>query len=507
MFGRASGILLHLTSLPGGFGIGDLGTEAYHFVDFLRQSGQHLWQILPFGPTGIDNSPYQCLSVFAGNELLINLEILLHEKLLETSDLTGIPGFHLHKVDYNTVYKFKLALLKKSYEIFKKNASDIQKRRFENFCNKNSRWLDDYALFRALKEAHSNTGWNTWEKSIKLRESDQITKWHHKLKNEVLSFSYQQFQFFEQWNKLRTYAHKQGIKLIGDIPIFVALDSAEVWSHRDLFYLDPNGNPTVVAGVPPDYFSSTGQLWGNPLYRWDQMAEDGYAWWCERLSAMSKQVDIIRVDHFRGFEDYWEIPADETTAINGRWVPGPGAPFFNAVQQKLGSELPIIAEDLGIITPAVEKLRDDFGFPGMRVMQFGFADDCETNIHRPVNYPRNCVAYTGTHDNDTTIGWFQSYNPEVTTVGRKTHEIEKQRVLRYLGTDGHEINWDFIRAIFTSHADTAIIPLQDILGLGSEARMNIPGNQGGNWTWRFTSEMLTDKVCEYLREETILAKR
>jgi 4-alpha-glucanotransferase len=506
LFKRASGILLHPTSLPGRFGIGDLGTEAFHFVDFLKQNGQHLWQMLPLGPIGLDNSPYQGLSTFAGNELLISMEKLLDEKLLESSDLESIPEFPSHMVDYDLVSKYKSDLLKKSFEIFAKNSNRTQKKSFEDFCSNNYHWLNDYALFRALKEAFSDACWNTWDYSLKMRQSKALDEWSRKLEKEILTFSYQQFQFFKQWTALKTYANKQGISLVGDIPIFVALDSAEVWSHPELFYLNAEGKPTVVAGVPPDYFSSAGQLWGNPLYRWDFMALDGYKWWIERLKAIHKMVDIIRVDHFRGFADYWEIPATSSNAVNGRWVSGPGAAFFEAVQEKLG-KLPIIAEDLGIITAEVEQLRDKFEFPGMRVMQFGFGDDCGNNIHRPINYPPNCVAYTGTHDNDTTIGWFEASESEVTTVSREAREKEKQRALCYLGTDGHEINWDFIHAIFMSDADTAIIPLQDVLGLGSEARINVPGRQEGNWSWRFSSGMLGDQMGERLKELTLLAAR
>ncbi|MGQ9546540.1 MAG: 4-alpha-glucanotransferase [Dehalococcoidia bacterium] len=503
---RASGILLHPTSLPGRFGIGDLGKEAYQFADFLVSTGQRLWQVLPLGPTGYANSPYQCLSVFAGNPLLISLERLVEDTFLEPADLGNIPSFPEDRVDYDSVIKFKAPLLRKSFEIFQKKASRAERKRFTVFCHQNASWLETYSLFMALKEAHGLTAWNTWEEDIRRRQLKSLAHWSKRLAHEIYYHKYQQYQFFKQWLGLRKHCNERGIRLIGDMPIFVALDSAEVWSHPEMFYLDANGKPTVVAGVPPDYFSQTGQLWGNPLYRWDVMERDGYSWWIERLRATRALVDIIRLDHFRGFEKYWEVPATDNTAINGRWVPGPGAKLFEAVQRALGA-LPIIAEDLGMITAEVEALRQRFGFPGMRVLQFSFGSGPKAANYRPYNYPPNCVVYTGTHDNNTTIGWFKGEDVKDSTQSEEEREKEKQVALNYLGTDGHEINWDFIRLALMSLAATAIIPMQDVLGLGSEARMNIPGTTEGNWCWRFTSDMLTAEIKARLKELTALSER
>jgi len=504
-FPRASGILLHPTSLPGRFGIGDLGKEAYRFADFLADTGQHLWQMLPLGPAGYDNSPYQSLSVFAGNPLLISPERLLEEDFLDPSDLARSPSFPENLVDYEAVTRFKMPLLRKSYETFEKRAKPTQHQQFEAFRQQNASWLGVYSLFMALREVHDLALWNTWGQDIRSRQPEAIKHWTRKLAPEIRCHQYQQYQFFKQWTELKNYSNEHGIRLIGDIPIFVALDSAEVWSHPEMFYLDENGRPTVVAGVPPDYFSKTGQLWSNPLYRWDVMARDGYRWWIERFRATRTLVDIIRLDHFRGFEKYWEVPGEDTTAINGRWVPGPGAAFFETVKKALG-ELPIIAEDLGLITPEVHALRDHLGFPGMRVLQFAFGDS-SGDIHKPHNYPRNCVVYTGTHDNNTTLGWFRGEDIGATTQSRKERNRETRLALKYLGTNGREINWDFIRLALISVADTAIIPLPDILGLGSQARMNIPGTTQGNWRWRFTAEALTDGIRDRLREMTRLYGR
>jgi len=498
-FPRASGILLHLTSLPGRFGIGDLGEEAYQFADFLTNTGQCLWQILPLGPTGYGNSPYQCLSVFAGNPLLISLEKLIEEKLLEPIDLEDKPSFPSARVDYASVTKFKMPLLKRSFENFQRNAAPGEREQFEVFCQKKAAWLETYALFMALKEAHGLTAWNVWEQDLQKRQPGSLQRWSKKLHQEISYHKFQQYQFFKQWSELKKYCNVRGIRLIGDMPIFVALDSAEVWSHPDMFHLDANGRPTVVAGVPPDYFCRTGQLWGNPLYRWDVMAEDGYAWWIERLRATHALVDIIRLDHFRGYEKYWEVPGTDIIAMNGRWVSGPGIDLFEAVQKALGA-LPIIAEDLGVITPEVDALRDQLGFPGMRVLQFAFGNDPKADEYKPHNYPRNCVVYTGTHDNNTTIGWFTGSGMKDSTQSGEEKKRERQFALKYLGTDGYEINWDFVRLAFMSVADTAIVPMQDILGLGSEARMNLPGSIEGNWCWRFVSNMLTDEIKYRLEE-------
>lgn len=504
-FPRSSGILLHPTSLPGLFGIGNLGNEAYRFADFLENSGQHLWQVLPLGPTGYGDSPYQCLSVFAGNPLLISLQLLAEEKFLELSDLKNIPHFPEHKVDYGPVINLKTILLRQSFDIFQKKATATEQKQFTSFCEENAQWLEDFSFFMALKEAHNLTSWDTWEEDVRKREPKAINEWRIKLASVIRFHQYQQFQFFKQWSKLKNYCNDHNIKLIGDIPIFVAMDSAEVWSHPEMFYLNDDGTPTVVAGVPPDYFSETGQLWGNPIYRWDVMAKDDFKWWVERFRATLKLVDIVRVDHFRGFEKYWEVPANETTAINGRWVAGPGVELFLAVQKALG-ELPIIAEDLGVITPEVEAIRDRFGFPGMKVLQFAFSTDSKTNKYQPHNYPRNCVVYTGTHDNNTTVGWFKGDDID-NNQNKENRTRETGLALDYMGTDGHEINWDFIRLALMSVADTAIIPLQDVLGLGGEARMNHPSTKEGNWRWRFSFDMLTDEITAKVKKLTILYGR
>jgi len=462
--------------------------------------------MLPLGPTGYGDSPYQCLSVFAGNPLLISLEKLVEEEFLEPADLEDVPSFSEGSVDYGQVIRFKLPLLRRSFETFRRKAGATERDRFEGFCQQTASWLDTYSLFMALKEANGLSAWNTWEENIRKRQPEALRLWSKKLNQEIQCHKYRQYQFFKQWSGLKKYCNERGIRLIGDMPIFVALDSAEVWSHPEMFYLDASGKPTVVAGVPPDYFSKTGQLWGNPLYRWDVMAEDGYAWWIERFKATRALVDIIRLDHLRGFEKYWEIPGTDTTAMNGQWVPGPGAALFKALQDALGA-LPIIAEDLGVITPEVDALRDQFGFPGMRVLQFAFGNDPKADDYKPHNYPRNCVVYTGTHDNDTTIGWFRGGEIDHTTQSKKQRDKERQLALKYLGTDGREINWDFIRLALMSVADTAIIPMQDVLGLDSEARMNLPASIKGNWRWRFTFDMLTNEIKDRLRELTVLYGR
>ena len=504
-FARASGILLHPTSLPGPFGIGDIGTAAYRFADLLASTGQSLWQVLPLGPTGYGDSPYQCLSVAAGNPLLISPEALIADGLLEQSDLEPIPTFSAHAVDYAGAAEFKTALFHKSFETFQHDASATEQQDFDTFCQQNYHWLEDYALFMSLKEAHHLTAWYTWDEDIKARMPEAVRRWSNKLSHPMGCHRFQQYQFFRQWSQLKNYCHDRRIKLIGDIPIFVAHDSAEVWGHPELFYLDAEGMPAVVAGVPPDYFSETGQLWGNPIYRWDVLAQDGYAWWIERFRQMLSLVDVIRLDHFRGFEKYWEVPATETTAINGHWVPGPGADLFTALERTLGP-LPIIAEDLGIITPEVEALRDQFDFPGIKVLQFAFSSDTGANPYKPHNFPRNCVVYTGTHDNNTTIGWFTDPVGD-TTQTPEVKEKERRLALKYLVCNGTEINWGFIRAALGSVADMAIIPLQDVLGLGSEARLNRPATTSGNWRWRFTTDMLTDDVKYRLKELTALYDR
>jgi 4-alpha-glucanotransferase len=486
---RASGILLHPTSLPGRFGIGEFGDDAYRFVDALAEMGQKLWQVLPLGPTGYGDSPYQCFSAFAGNPLFISLEHLARENALTWDDLKDAPAFPAEWVEYGDVIDFKLDMLHRSYIHFMQYASTDQHDAFEAFCAANAGWLDDYALFAALKDAHGGEAWTRWQDDVARRTPTAIARSRNQLADEIQKQKYYQFQFFRQWIALKQYANDRGVKIIGDIPIFVAFDSADVWSHRELFYLDERGNPTVVAGVPPDYFSPTGQRWGNPLYRWDTMAKQGYAWWIERCRSAFALFDFVRIDHFRGFESYWEVPASEPTAVNGRWVRGPGRALFQALKAALG-DMPIIAEDLGIITPEVKALRDAFNFPGMRVLQFAFVADTSSDF-LPHNYVRNTVAYVGTHDNDTTRGWFDKLDPAV-----------RQQVLDYTGTDGSQITWDLIRLLMMSVADTVIVTLQDVIGLGSEARMNFPGRAEGNWQWRFTWDQLTGEAKARLRKMT-----
>ena len=485
-FPRCSGILLHPTSLPGRYGSGDLGPEAYRFVDFLHATGQGIWQVLPLGPTGYGDSPYQCFSAFAGNPLLISPEFLVNQGHLSAADVKGTPEFPTGQVDYGPVIEFKTGLLQKAFANFQRRDNALERSEFAAFCASKRAWLDDYALFMALKEKHGGAVWTSWERDIATRQPEALAHWSQALTGEIQRFKYLQFQFFKQWAALRWYAGEHGVRIVGDIPIFVAHDSADVWANPHLFSLDEAGNPTVVAGVPPDYFSATGQLWGNPLYRWDRMAEAGYAWWIERFRATLELVDVVRLDHFRGFEAYWEVPATGKTAVVGQWVKGPGAALFEAVEEALG-RLPIIAEDLGVITPPVRELRDRFDFPGMRIFQFGFASDA-SDPFLPHNYIPNCVVYTGSHDNDTTIGWFNSAPSK-----------EREAALAYFGTDGHDISWDFIRWLLASVADTAVVPLQEVLGLGTEARMNYPSRLGGNWGWRFRFEDLTSALCERLR--------
>ena len=499
-FPRGSGILLHPTSLPGRFAIGDLGPASYRFADFLVDSGQSLWQVLPLGPTGYGDSPYACYSAFAGNTLLISPEKLLADGLLSQSELDEVSPVFDEKVDFGRAHDLKDDLLAKAFAQYQSTTDNEFRSEFETFAEQNTSWLDAYALFSALKTEHGGKPWHEWERSLVRREASAIDRARSQLHDQIESHKFAQFLFFKQWFELKAYCNERGLKLIGDVPIFVAQDSADVWTNPEQFKLDRNGIPTVVAGVPPDYFSATGQYWGNPLYNWKRMAADGFKWWIERLRAILQIVDIARIDHFRGFAACWEIPGGDTTAERGRWVEVPGRELFNAIRNALG-ELPIIAEDLGVITPDVEKLRDEFGFPGMRILQFAFSSDTE-NIDLPHNYHRNVVVYTGTHDNDTTIGWFNSVAGAGST--RSTEQIAAERnfCLKYLHTDGAEIHWDFIRAVLASVADTAILPLQDLLGLGTEARMNLPNSTQGNWIWRFREDSLTEKHAERLREIT-----
>lgn len=499
MFTRSAGVLLHPTSLPGRFGIGDLGDAAYDFVDFLTESEQTLWQTLPLGPTGYGDSPYQSFSAFAGNPLLISPDHLVRDGYLPSSAIAqnAVPNFPQTKVDYGWAIHYKSQLLQTAHNHFQANGRAEQKAAFSEFCANRSWWLDDYSLFMALKAhfvEHEGGVWNTWPDPIRKREADAIKSWSTKLAKQIQYQKFIQFLFFDQWLKLKNHANSKGIKIIGDMPIFVAFDSADVWSNPELFYLDDTGAATVIAGVPPDYFSETGQRWGNPLYRWDKMAENDYDWWAARLTSAFEICDITRIDHFRGFDAYWEIPAEEETAIVGRWVKGPGLPFFERLEEKLG-KLPIIAEDLGVITPEVEALRDGSGFPGMKILQFAFGGD-QNSAFLPHNYTTNCVVYTGSHDNETTLGWYQAAGA-----------AERDHARRYLARDGHDIVWDMVRAAHSSVAVMSVIPMQDLMSLANEARMNFPGRTGGYWAWRYTPHMLTDMIIDRLRELTKLYDR
>lgn len=503
---RVSGILLHPISLPGQFGIGDIGPRAYKFVDFLADTGQSLWQILPLGPIGYGNSPYMCFSAFGGNPLLISLERIVDAGLLDPVDIENPPPFPPYRVGYSAANQYKMPLLMKSYQRFKDILSSGYFEDFHLFCQQNTFWLEDYALFMSLRRSQQNQLWVTWDEPIVRRDPEKLIDLRHKLIEDIYFQKYLQYVFFKQWIDLKNYCHERGIQIIGDISIYVAHDSAEVWANQEIFYLDKLGNPLVVAGVPPDYFSATGQRWGNPLYRWDVLAQSGYTWWIERFRSSFSMSDIIRIDHFRGFEAYWEIPASEETALKGQWVKGPGAALFEAVQKTLGN-INVIAEDLGVITPEVDALRDHLGFPGMRVLQMAFGNDPKAQEYRPHNHVKNCVVYTGTHDNDTTVGWFTSEPGAQTTQTKEEVTKEREYALKYTGTNGSEINWDFIRLVMGSVADTAIFPLQDVLGLGTEARMNLPSTLKGNWEWRFTEDMLTSSIKLRLKELTKIYER
>ncbi|HSL42669.1 MAG TPA: 4-alpha-glucanotransferase [Anaerolineales bacterium] len=488
-FSRSGGILLHSTSLPGPYGIGDLGPQAYHFVDWLAATGCKLWQVLPLGPTGYGDSPYQCFSAFAGNPYLISFDDLIEDGLLTKEDLDEMPDFNASRIDYGRLIPWKLTLLETAFSRLS-TASDDLLDEFERFGANNASWLDDYALFMSLKEANGGGAWSGWDESLRKREEAAMDQAREEQAENIRRHSFYQFLFFRQWNKLRDYADERDIKIIGDIPIFIAYDSADAWANPDLFFLDENSLPTVVAGVPPDYFSATGQLWGNPLYRWDVHRQSGYTWWLERFRSVLQFVDVVRLDHFRGFAGYYEIPYGAPTAETGQWMTGPGKDFFTTIARELGGSngtLPIIAEDLGVITPDVVELRDRFNLPGMRILQFGFSGP--DNPFLPHNYITNCVAYTGTHDNDTACGWFDS-----------APEEEQKFALRYLNSDGSDFAWDLIRGVWSSVAVYAVAPMQDVLSLGTEARMNYPSRLGGNWEWRMKEEDMSLRLAERLRE-------
>jgi 4-alpha-glucanotransferase len=506
IFPRRSGILLHVTSLPGSHGIGDLGSSAHDFVDFLAEAGQKIWQVLPLGPTGYGDSPYQLFSAFAGNPLLIDLKALAEQSLLSQPDLASAANLPEDHVEYGCVIDVKQRLLSKAAHAFFTDSNRTDRASFDIFCQNNADWLDDYALFMACKEIDENVVWVDWDLGLRRRDPTVLKEWQEKLSFEIKVHQFAQFEFFRQWGKLRTHCKRCGISIMGDIPIYVAHDSADVWAHPELFRLDEQSRPIAIAGVPPDYFSATGQLWGNPLYRWDVSAASGHHWWIERFRASLKLFDLVRLDHFRGFDAYWEIPANASTAQGGTWQKGPGAEFFRTIKAEL-KELPFVAENLGVITDEVEALRKEFRFPGMSLLQFAFGNDPQGPSFRPHNYSRELVAYTGSHDNDTTVGWWTSSGIGEST--RSAEDIRQERAFTrsYLGFEDKPVNWVFIRAVLASVAETAIIPLQDVLGLGSEARMNLPGTVSGNWKWRYKPNVLTRDVRERLRKLTLLYDR
>jgi 4-alpha-glucanotransferase len=491
---RAAGVLLHPTSLPGRFGIGDFGPGVDAFLDWAAQAGQSLWQVLPLGPTGAGNSPYTCASAFAGNPLLISPERLVEEGLLDASVLEDAPGGG-GPVDFGPVRQWKERVLRASWERFFDRAGAAEREALVAFVRapEHAPWLEDWARFAALKGWFGDRSWTDWGPDLALRDADALASAGAELAGELAYHRYVQFLFFRQWGRVRAAARARGIAIVGDVPIYVAHDSADVWAHQDLFQLDGTGRPVAVAGVPPDYFSATGQLWGNPLYRWDRSEHDGHAWWIARIRACLAACDLLRIDHFRAFAAYWSVPAIERTALAGRWVPGPGRRLFDAARAALGP-LPILAEDLGDISADVRTLLDGLGFPGMKVLQFGFyGADSEYLPHR---HPKNCVVYTGTHDNDTARGWYAALKPE-----------ERQRVWDYLGSDGHEIEWALLRAAYGSVAERAIAPLQDVLGLGSEARMNTPSEPAGNWRWRAAADAFRPELAQRLRRMVELSGR
>jgi 4-alpha-glucanotransferase len=490
-FPRSSGVVMHPTSLPGRFGIGELGAAAYQFVDFLAAAGQSYWQVLPLSPTGYGDSPYQGLSVFAGNPLLISPDKLLEAGLLQAEDLAEVPAFPEDRVDFGWVIPFKTALLDRSFAHFKARGSDAQRSSFAGFCADQATWLEDYALFAALKEHYNLRPWHEWAPEIARRQPEAMAEWRQTLAERIEAQKYFQWLFLSQWLPLKRYANERGIRIIGDIPLYVALDSTDVWANQNLFHMGDDLQPTVVSGVPPDYFSATGQLWGHPIYRWDVMARNGYDWWIARFRMAFTQADVVRIDHFRGFYNYWEVPAGQETAVIGKWLYGPGARLFHAVTAALG-EVAIIAEDLGDFNKesraALDALQAEFGYPGMRILQFAFGGDAK-DLFLPHNYTRECVAYTGSHDNDTTVGWYQ-----VTST-----EKERDYARRYLSADGSDIAWDFIRLAWSSVANTAMTTAQDLLSLGHDARMNLPGSSGApNWCWRMLPGALRPDIAARL---------
>jgi 4-alpha-glucanotransferase len=488
-------VLLHPTSLPGPHGLGDLGPAARRFASWLADAGQSLWQVLPLAPTGYGDSPYQALSAFGGNPLLVSLEDLRDEGWLEEGDLARAPPFPAAAADYARAAPFRSALLRRAAERFAARATAAQRAELAAFREREAAWLDDLVLFLALKERHGGEPWVAWEPALARREPRALEAARREHAAELAAHAFAQWAFDRQWTRLREEARALGVSFLGDLPIYLAHDSAEVWARPGLFQLDAAGQPTAVAGVPPDYFSETGQLWGNPLHAWDAQAQDGFRFWVERMRANLRLFDEVRLDHFRGFEGFWEVPAGAPVAAHGRWVKGPGERLFDALQASLG-ELPLVAENLGVITPEVEALRERYGFPGMAVLQFAFGTDPQAKSFQPHEYGRNLVVYTGTHDNDTALGWWANPAGGGAQASPEAVEAERAHALAYLGADGHEMNWTLVRAAYASVADTAVAPLQDLLGLGSEARMNTPGTSSGNWKWRFEERAVSPALAE-----------
>jgi 4-alpha-glucanotransferase len=505
-FPRSAGILLHPTSLPGRHGIGEIGPEAHRFLGRLAGMSQRLWQVLPLGPTGYGDSPYQTLSTFAGNPLIVSLDALVADGLVDASRREDLPTFPEDRVDFGAVIGQRAGMLHEVAAGFARRAVPELRAGLEEFTDTHRSWLDDYTLFVSLKRHFEGRSWHEWPADTARRDPSVLAAARRSLAEPIDHSRVLQYLFHRQWTALRREAARLGISIIGDLPIFVAHDSADVWCRPDLFTVDADGCSTVVAGVPPDYFSATGQRWGNPLYRWEAHEEEGYAWWIARLAHSFELVDILRIDHFRGFAACWEIPADHPTAEHGQWVAGPGRKLFDAAAAALGPR-PIIAEDLGVITPDVDALRDELGFPGMRILQFAFGDTPQAETYRPETYPANSVVYTGTHDNDTTVGWYGA-EPDAGSTRSADEIVREQHAVRvYLGTDGEEIHWDLISLALRSPANTAIYPLQDVLGLGTSARMNVPGREWGNWTWRFRWADLTPAMEERLAALTRAAGR
>jgi 4-alpha-glucanotransferase len=498
---RRSGLLLHITSLPGRFGIGDLGPEAHSFAARIAAAGQAYWQVLPVGPTGYGNSPYSSLSTFAGNVLLISPERLADQGLMRPGDVTALELDAGDRVDFSRAFSRKLDALRRVARSFTDEADPERMERFARFSEREGDvWLDDYALYVAIKDAHGGKPWTDWEPDLAQREEKGLARARNSLRDEIEAVRVLQFLFFEQWRALRETARERGIDIVGDLPLYVAHDSADVWANRDLFLLDEDGSATVVAGVPPDYFSDTGQRWGNPIFDWDKMASNGFLWWKARMRQAVALFDIVRIDHFRGIAGYWEIPAAEPTAVEGRWRPGPGGALFEAIRDELG-DIPVIAEDLGVITGDVIDLRERFDLPGMRVAQFGFDKAPDSSLHHPEAYPVDVWAYTGTHDNNTTLGWFWKDNP-----GRRVSKLDRRRRALYRAVEGR-IPWGLVELVSRSRARVSVFPVQDILGLGEEARMNTPGTIGDNWGWRLLPGQLTAEALSRLRALTEETRR